>query len=227
MILWWLYLIDGIVNVIGEILEIDKLIFFSKILLMPLLIAIVILKGKHLKWQWLIGLALFASWGGDVFLYFYARKGGAFFILGLISFLIGHLFYIGSFVKELSERQNYGIVRSIPSLVLPFLFYGIALMLYVLPTLSIEMKLPVFIYALVILSMAVLALNRKNLVSETSFKGVFIGAVLFVISDSMIAISNFVTPFDYSRGAIMSTYIAGQGFIVKGLLLNRSKASMK
>src|SRR5204862_2544366 len=69
--------------------------YISKPLLMPLLLVFFILQTKFfassLK-KWVV-LALLFSWGGDVLLMFESMNGN-FFILGLVAFLIAHIFYI-------------------------------------------------------------------------------------------------------------------------------------
>ncbi|MCK9639529.1 MAG: lysoplasmalogenase [Prolixibacteraceae bacterium] len=62
------------------------------------------------------------------------------------------------------------------------------------------------------------ALNRKDRVPARSFGLVFGGAVLFVLSDCLIAISQFVEKVPYSGLFVMSTYIAAQSLIMYGIL---------
>ena len=52
---------------------------------------------------------------------------------------------------------------------------------------------------------------------------VFVGAILFVFSDSCIAINLFYEPFELARMTIMSTYITAQLIIIKGVLEARIK----
>jgi uncharacterized membrane protein YhhN len=49
---------------------------------------------------------------------------------------------------------------------------------------------------------------------------VFVGALLFVASDSMIGINRFVTPFQGSQYAIMLTYYGAQLLILWGVMLD-------
>jgi uncharacterized membrane protein YhhN len=49
---------------------------------------------------------------------------------------------------------------------------------------------------------------------------VLIGAVLFMISDSLIAIDKFATPIPYPTLFIMGTYVFAQYFIAVGVLKN-------
>jgi uncharacterized membrane protein YhhN len=81
-----------------------------------------------------------------------------------------------------------------------------------------EMKLPVIIYATVILTMLSGAINRKEKVNRRSYLLVLGGAILFVISDSSIAINKFSLPFESSEIVIMSTYVMAQYLIVTGYI---------
>jgi uncharacterized membrane protein YhhN len=71
---------------------------------------------------------------------------------------------------------------------------------------------------LVLLTMFTAALNRQNKVNRQSYILVLVGAILFVLSDSMIAIDKFVYTFALSRIAIMTTYITAQYLIALGCL---------
>ena len=80
------------------------------------------------------------------------------------------------------------------------------------------MRLPVIIYAAVILTMLSGAINRIEKVNRKSYYLVLAGAVLFVISDSSIAINKFSHQFESSGIVIMSTYIVAQYLIVAGYI---------
>jgi uncharacterized membrane protein YhhN len=49
---------------------------------------------------------------------------------------------------------------------------------------------------------------------------VYSGALLFIMSDAMIAINKFLNPLVQARLLIMATYIAAQFLIVKGVLIH-------
>ena len=83
------------------------------------------------------------------------------------------------------------------------------------------MLLPVFFYMLVILTMATSAYLRRDNVGKVSYNFVLIGAILFLISDSLLAVNKFYTPLAYSNISIMFTYAFAQLFIVFGLLKQR------
>jgi uncharacterized membrane protein YhhN len=81
-----------------------------------------------------------------------------------------------------------------------------------------EMKLPVILYAIIILTMLTAAINRIDKVNKISYYLVLSGAILFVISDSSIAIAKFSHPFKSSGIVIMSTYVVAQYLIVIGYI---------
>jgi len=70
----------------------------------------------------------------------------------------------------------------------------------------------------VILSMLTSAINRLEKVNTSSYYFVLIGAVLFVISDSAIAINKFSLHFESSGIVVMTTYIIAQYLIVSGFI---------
>jgi uncharacterized membrane protein YhhN len=47
-----------------------------------------------------------------------------------------------------------------------------------------------------------------------------VGALLFMISDSLIAITKFLSGFDLAGLAIMSTYMLAQLLIIEGVLIH-------
>ncbi len=175
--------------------------------------SIYISKLKSKAFSRLLLMALFFSWCGDIVLQF-MQKDELFFVIGLISFLIAHIFYIIFFTRFSGSKY---IIKK-PYLILPFLAYGFFLMWILYPDLA-DMKIPVSIYALVILLMSATALNRIDKVDRKSFLFVFIGAILFTLSDSLIAINTFSFPFDASRFLIMSLYVTAQFLIIEGCLL--------
>jgi uncharacterized membrane protein YhhN len=147
---------------------------------------------------------------GDILLMFEGQ-----FIFGLASFLIAHTSYIFAFLKD-----NKGFVfnkkdRLIPALLVIAL--GVGFIFYLLPYLG-SLKIPVLVYSSVILTMLLTTLNRWKSVRLESFQWVFMGAILFILSDSLLAVNKFAEPFSFAGLLIMLTYGIGQYFIVEGYL---------
>jgi uncharacterized membrane protein YhhN len=67
--------------------------------------------------------------------------------------------------------------------------------------------------------MGIRASERK--VSDKSYQLVLIGAILFILSDSLIALSKFVVNIPLSSLWIMATYVVAQYLIIQGLLVSR------
>jgi uncharacterized membrane protein YhhN len=68
--------------------------------------------------------------------------------------------------------------------------------------------------------MGIKAIERQT--THKSYSFVLIGAILFIISDSLIAINKFAYSIPLSGLWVMATYIAAQYLIVEGVLLGRN-----
>jgi uncharacterized membrane protein YhhN len=165
-------------------------------------------------------VAIFFSFLGDTLLMFVDRDE-LYFMLGLAAFLIAHLFYIFSYRqhKNASHPDELQGVQRI-RLAFPIILAGSGLVIVLYPQLG-SLKIPVLLYALTIVIMVLNALFRYGRTQAPSFWLVFLGAVLFMASDSLIAINKFVSPISSAHLLIMSTYIGAQVLIVEGLLRHK------
>lgn len=212
---WLLYLF--VINLLAELIALyyglGYLQNITKPLLMIIMGLLVLLQpiiGKRIKV--LLLFAIIFSLGGDVFLLF-DQSGGPTFILGLLSFLVAHLFYIVLFLhikkSQLPQRSwNPWIISSL-------LLY-VAILFYILSPNLGELKIPVVIYALVLSAMLITAIHAFHFTNNNG-KWVITGAFLFVISDSLLAINKFYTPFAFAGLAIISTYALAQFLIITGV----------
>jgi uncharacterized membrane protein YhhN len=156
---------------------------------------------------------LLFSWAGDVVLEF-SKNNGNIFIIGLACFLLAHIMYFTVFV--ITPGKN-SILSSRFYLLVPVIIYGIVLVSFLYDDLA-DMRLPVIAYAIVILIMLAGAVNRIEKVKTESYYLVLTGAILFVISDSVIAVNKFSHQFESSGVLIMSTYVIAQYLIVTGYI---------
>ena len=156
------------------------------------------------------GKLLFAGFifsaGGDITLNF-THKGEQFFLMGLGSFLVAHVLYVIAFARDFEFSMG-----NLP-LMIVWTVFAVAMAVVLFPKLG-EMRIPVFVYIAVILTMVVMA---------TGWQGdrpwlLLAGAVLFMLSDSMIAVDKFLTPISWSRYFIMATYYAGQFMICRAFV---------
>jgi uncharacterized membrane protein YhhN len=162
-------------------------------------------------------LAFFFSWLGDNFLMF-SGKSEAFFFAGVGSFFFAQLAYIYTFSRY-SEKGGKGYLERRPWLVLIFLAYLTGMLILLFPGLEGMMKPIILVYALSLIGMSMMALNRKERVGRRTFLLVFTGSLLFLLSDSMIALERFYAEFWRAGFWIMLTYIAAQYLIMRGLIL--------
>jgi uncharacterized membrane protein YhhN len=154
----------------------------------------------------LLMVSLAFSVVGDAWLMF-----SGFFIQGLASFLIAHLFYIALF------KQGVGWFPSKP-LFATCLAYAAAMYAYLLPNLSTGLQIPVAVYVFVIALMGAQAIGRAFELKTSSCKWVAIGSLFFMASDSLLAINKFVSPIPLSPLWILGTYFAAQLIIARHAL---------
>jgi uncharacterized membrane protein YhhN len=171
-----------------------------------------------LVWHWLPGtngkllsIALAFSSLGDVFL---ALPGGNYFIYGLLSFLIAHLFFITLW------RRNWPV--PLRSTAVQKALLGV-LALYVLGMMGWILPVPgqsaaVAAYMLVLTSMAMAAVLVR-----VSHVWIGSGAILFLISDSLIALSTFKQLIGgrWAGFLIWSTYYLAQYLMTFGFVLSK------
>jgi uncharacterized membrane protein YhhN len=163
--------------------------------------------------HYLILAGLFFSWAGDITLEF-AGQNGNMFIIGLVCFLFAHIMYFAVFL--LTPGKNV-VLNIRPYLLVPVLFYGSVLLYYLYDDLG-NMRIPVILYSAVILTMLAGAINRIEKVGRASYYMVLTGAILFVISDSSIAINRFSHRLPCASAIIMGTYVIAQYLIIMGYI---------
>ncbi|MBL7710080.1 MAG: lysoplasmalogenase, partial [Chitinophagaceae bacterium] len=161
--------------------------------------------------KWIIAALVF-SWLGDVLLMF-QQEQPIFFLLGLSAFLIAHIFYIIFFHQVRINEQ----VKSRWWLVAIVVVYYAVLVAVLYPKLG-DMKVPVPVYGIVISFMLLLALHMLYIKNSKAGQLMMAGAVLFILSDSVLAINKFYQPFEAAGLVIMLTYGMAQLLITKGAI---------
>ena len=200
-------------NLLSHLFELTELAWVSKILLMPTLAGyfFVDVKYKNKPITKFVFLALLFSWLGDVFLIWHVEYP-ILFLIGLGAFLIAHINYVLVFMLDVEWNKKYGATVWIT--LLAMLTYTVWLVNTLWPSLG-ELKIPVVIYSIVLLFMGVASLIRKI---EIGYFSVFIGAILFISSDSILAINKFHFPLIYGEFWVMITYTLAQLFIILGVI---------
>ena len=208
-----LYFATGIAFIALETIGVAWISIAVKSLIIPLLIWLYLrfIRGHWNRFHSLIITALVFSWIGDITLQL-TQFQESFFLVGLGSFLITQLIYMIAFFN--TPGKNILFFRKV-YLFIPVVIFGWGILWLLSDGLG-DMKLPVTVYTVVILSMLLAAINREQKVNRQSFLLVMVGAILFVLSDSMMAINKFTQPFELARIAIMSSYITAQYLIAIG-----------
>ena len=160
--------------------------------------------------------ALLFSLVGDCLLLFASRME-LYFILGLLAFLLAHANYSIAFYKALKSNVHKPSKSEVLLCILPFLVIVIGSILFFNNTLG-ALFVPVVIYMIVIGTMGALASMRFKAVSRFSYSLVLLGAVLFIVSDFILAYNKFYQEIRYSGFYIMLTYLLAQLFIVRGII---------
>jgi uncharacterized membrane protein YhhN len=192
----------------------DDLRWLTKPFIIPLLIgylvsSLTLVKSKVHKW---VIAALVFSWGGDVLLMLEPQNSN-FFIYGLVSFLIAHICYI-DFFQVVKRKEK---IKTNWLFILPVLVYYAGLISLLFPYLK-DLKIPVIIYGAVISTMLAFALHMLAMKYKNAAMNMMIGAVLFIASDSVLALNKFYKPFEGAGIVIMLTYAVAQLFIVAGVI---------
>ncbi len=222
--LLFLYALLCSTEIVAEYFEVELLRYLIKPTLMIALSVYFYLETEsdYTSFAKKIQAALVFSWGGDVFLMFPSC-----FLPGLVSFLIAHIFYILAFYENIKSKPQQRSFSLTFLFALPFLFFSTILFSAVFPYLN-EMVIPVAVYTIILTSMGISAALRKGSVYSESYTNVLLGAIIFMSSDSTIAINKFIYngELPYARIIIMVTYLLAQYLIVKGCLnLQASKKS--
>ncbi len=154
-------------------------------------------------YRWAVVGGLVFSTAGDVFLMLPRDR----FVAGLVSFLIAHLFYIFAF----SIGVPFGTA---PLLWLPFFAAGGAVVAVVWRGLAPALRGAVIAYVVVIAVMAGQATGRWHALGGDAALAAALGAALFVVSDSVLAINRFRAKFRAERALTLGTYWTAQLLIV-------------
>lgn len=192
--------------------EYNKGRLYTKPFLMPLLLIYYILSVAEVNK--LLVIALLFGFMGDVFLMW--PKGKNNFILGLGAFLIGNVCYILLFLHGISFARDVPVWFYL--IIIVYAIFARAVLVKLKNHLG-HMKVPTYIYMVVILLMSFVSLTRIWVTGMSiSFFLPFIGSLLFICSDSMLAFYTFIGEFKNGNMYIMLTYILAQVLIVGGYL---------
>lgn len=168
----------------------------------PIFFAVIgLLLYKGLK-EYLIILALIFSGAGDL-----SGVAGQ-LILQMSFFAIAHILYITAFLQK-ARFSIAGIVTSV-------LIVGFVLFYTIFITIKVHDN---ELYAPVIYSIVISVMCASSFLYNWQYRTLFrIGAVLFILSDGMIAWRMYMGSFPYMSLAIMASYYLAQYLFTNGVL---------
>ncbi len=183
---------------VGRSLDLYEVRMLSKGVPMIVLCAVVLRRGPDPYSRW-IAAGLVASLAGDLLL----ELSPATFTAGLVAFLSAHVLYIKAFLLRTRALR--------PALALPFAAWGALAFFVLAPSLG-PMRLPVAIYTLAI---TVMGWRATALVGSPGSTGgepwrTAAGAILFMLSDTLLAFNRFHEPIAWAGYGIIVLYWAGQ-----------------
>lgn len=171
------------------------------------LVAVALLAGAtdSTAGRWLV-LALLLGLVGDVFL---LEDTPTRFVGGLAAFLVGHLAYVASFVAVGLDRPVLGWLGAL--VLVAALVVGRRILPGAVADGGAGLGVAVAVYMVVIGAMAVTGW-------ATGRPLVGLGASLFVVSDTVLAMGRFVRSRRWTSLVVIVTYHLAQALIVAGLL---------
>ncbi len=165
-----------------------------------LILALALFQSASLpEYRWAVVAGLVFSTAGDIFLMLPRER----FVAGLVSFLIAHLFYIFAFSVDVPLGEA-------PLLWLPFSVAGGIVVAVVWSGLAPALRGAVIAYVVAIAAMAGQAAGRWHALGGDAALSAALGAALFVVSDSLLAINRFRAQFHAERALTLGTYWTAQ-----------------
>lgn len=161
--------------------------------------------AAELYQRWLL-LALALSLAGDICLMF---EGNRWFVAGLGSFLLAHLAFVAGFLQGLRSFD-------LPIWLAGVAVYAVVLLIILLPRAG-ALKIPVLLYCGVLAAMVFAAAARHGFAGSPESLRALCGALLFMLSDSLLGWRRFVGRFRGAQALILSSYWLAIGLIATSI----------
>ncbi|HNZ43062.1 MAG TPA: lysoplasmalogenase [Bacteroidales bacterium] len=183
----------------------------TKPLLMPVLAIYYVMNAPQI--HWILVIALFFAFLGDVFLIWPEKRW--LFTGGLLSFAIMQILYIVFITVYQITIVNWSMVVSLAAL--GFMAIG-GMIFFMLYKYLGSMKIPVVVYILLVVSVGFLCFINMTGNFNKYYLFQFIGAMFFMVSDTILAFISFRKPFPYANLLLMAMYINAQLFLFAGFI---------
>ena len=170
----------------------------------------------------LVQAGLFFSLVGDLAFMFQGRDGFN-FILGLAAYFIAHLCYTVAFALNLFDMEGTGGAIIATALAAGVLLFGVFFTLDLLGNAGVDtaLKVPLGAFAVMMTLMGIFAAYRFKRTFPRSFWLVFVGALLLILSDVLLADRKFnLRPIRVPEAWMLLSYALAQFMIAGGCLLH-------
>ena len=183
---------------------------YAKGLLMPMLsfVYVYTCNYQNIQIEYLIVLALLFGWMGDVALLNKTKRN---IKMGILTFMLGHICYILTFLKGFTVFHASMLIGLIPYVIYAFIFLR-----KLLPHVKKDMIIPSIIYIMIILIMSISAYFRFTGDLHISYCLTLLGSICFLFSDSILAFQIYAKG---SHHGVMILYLLAQTLIVISYLL--------
>lgn len=207
MWVWLTILFSGLLHINAAYRGPKWQFYLFKPLTIVLLMCLMWQHGLTSFYQQAIFAGLAFSVVGDVFLMLPRDR----FVQGLAGFFVAHVIYSIAFWSQL----NASMVWWLPAMLFGG---GVIVFLLLLPSLG-KLMAPVALYIAMITQMAWAAgefwLTTQSMIGMVAFAG----AVMFMVSDTVLAVNRFRGPFTSATAIVMTTYYLAQALIVGSAIL--------
>lgn len=205
----------SLLHIMGEAMEKLPLRYATKPFLLSSLAGYYFFSAGEINY--LLLTAVLFGWMGDIFLMIPdPDKTRKYFKPGLAAFLLGHIFYTAVFATFVSRIHNFPLYGWF--LFIPFIITGAIGFILVKP--HAGKLLGAFIAYVIII--VVMGFSTVLPLGSVALKGnimAMIGALVFIISDSINGYNKFAREIPHERVYTMTTYVVGQFLLVQGYLL--------
>ena len=210
-----IFLLLSIADVVCLALGDETTPIYIKPFLMPTLAAAALVQLLPENKGWMpillaIGLA-FHTTGDDLLM----LNGFTFFAAGLGAFLIGHFFYLAILLSGMGGLKGW---KEILCLVVPLVLAPVLVMLFGVEW-PFSAVVTVYAFTLMIVAASGILWALRGRAFATR---IIVGGIIFIISDSLIAIDSFAgIDFPFRHALVMLTYLTAEWLLVSGMVRER------
>ncbi len=188
----------------------------------------VAISGNRSDYAKFIIIGLIFGWFGDLFLHIISEKV-VFFLLGMFSFLIGHIFYIQAYILEIKSITGVSSFINAYEAMAAVIILGAFIIYSIIKKMNYgAIIVPGLLYASALTLMLVKATSLGILLirigapyAALAFAILFIGALFFMLSDITLAYIHFSGKEKNFKLKVFNivTYFAAQVLLASSILI--------